>query len=55
VWVTFAHFWSKRKQCARQDLELEVFLFMQSVGAALDHADLVVQTFDEPEGDFVSG
>jgi hypothetical protein len=28
---------------------------MQSVGAALDHADLVVQALDEPEGDLVVG
>jgi hypothetical protein len=28
---------------------------MQSVGAALDDADLVVQTLDEPEGDLVVG
>src|SRR5437868_4168782 len=26
---------------------------MQSVGTALDHADLVVQSLDEPEGDLV--
>ena len=28
---------------------------MQSVGATLDHADLVVQALDEPEGDLVVG
>src|SRR5216683_5236994 len=44
-----------RGQRARQDLQLEVFLVMQSVGAALDHADLVVQPLDEPEGNLVVG
>src|SRR3954462_15951549 len=44
-----------RGQRARQDLQLEVFLVMQSVGAALDHADLVVQSLDEPEGNLVVG
>src|SRR5438105_1092897 len=28
---------------------------MQSVGAALNHTDLVVQTLDKPEGDLVVG
>ena len=42
-------------QCARQDLQLEVLLVMQSVGAALDQADFVVQALDEPEGDLVVG
>src|ERR1019366_1298010 len=44
---------SERWQHAGEDLEAKVFLIAQTVGATLDDADLVVQAFDEAEGDFV--
>ena len=48
VWVTlgdFSDFW----QHARQDFEAEILLVSKSVGSSLDDADLVVESFDEPQ------
>ena len=48
-------FRSNLRQHAGQDLQPKVFLVAQAVGATLDDADLVVQSFDEAERDFVLG
>src|SRR6516162_10363975 len=40
-------------QHAGQDFEAKVVLVAQAVGAALDHADLVVEPLDEAERDLV--
>src|SRR5882724_4532231 len=40
---------------AGEDLEPQVFLVAQSVGAALDDPDFVVEAFDKPERDLVLG
>ena len=48
VWVTldrFSDFW----QHAREDFEAEVLFVSKSVGPSLDHADLVVDPFNEPQ------
>ena len=50
-----SHFRSKLGQHAGEDLEPEVFLVAQAVGAALKDTDLVVQPFDEAQSDFVFG
>ena len=42
-------------QHAGKHLEAQVILVAESVGAALDDADLVVESFDETQGDFVVG
>ena len=44
---------SPKRQHAGEDLEAEVLFVAQPVRAALEHADLVVQTLDEAEGDLV--
>src|SRR5262245_64234508 len=44
---------SQRGQHAGEDLESKVFFITEPVGAALEDADLVVQTLDEPERDLV--
>lgn len=43
------------REHAGKDFEAQVVFISQSVGAALDDTDLVVQAFDEPERDFVLG
>src|SRR5271157_597899 len=43
----------EHRQSAGQDLEAKIFLVAQPVGSALDDADLVVEPFDETEGDLV--
>src|SRR5260370_27857987 len=51
-WVTlgrFSDFWEH----TGEHLETEVLLIPAAVGAALDHADLVVEAFDEPQGNLV--
>src|SRR4051812_37512676 len=51
-WVTldrFSDFW----QHAGEDLEAKILFVSKSVGASLDHADLVVDPFDEPQGHLV--
>src|SRR5260370_16325234 len=51
-WVTlgrFSDFWEH----TGEHLETEVLLIPEAVGAALDHADLVVEAFDEPQGNLV--
>jgi hypothetical protein len=51
-WVTlgrFSDFWEHTGEY----LEAEILFIPQAVGAALDHADLVVESFDEPQGDLV--
>src|SRR5882724_6793565 len=42
-------------QHAGEDLEAQVFLVAQAVGAPLDNADLVVESLDEAESDLVFG
>src|SRR5271167_2545874 len=44
---------SKRREHAGEDLEAEIFLVFQSVGASLKHADLVVEALDEAERNLV--
>src|SRR3954453_14607037 len=51
-WVTldrFSDFW----QHAGEDFEAKILFVSKSVGASLDHADLVVDPFDEPQGHLV--
>ena len=38
---------------AGQDFQPELFLVPQAKGPSLDNRDLVVQPFDEPEGDLL--
>src|SRR5829696_1627405 len=52
VWITLGHF-SDFWQHAREDLEAEVLLVSKSVGSSLDHAELVVDPFDEAQGHLV--
>ena len=40
-------------QHASEDLEPQIFLVAQAVGASLDDANLVVESFDEAQRDFV--
>ena len=40
---------SDGREHAGEDLEAEIFLVFQSVGASLKHADLVVVALDEAE------
>ena len=42
------------RQEGRQDLESHVLLVSIAVGAPLNHADLVIQSFDEPQLDLVA-
>jgi len=42
-------------QHAGEYLQAEVFLITQAIGARLQYTDLVVETFDEAEGDLVLG
>ena len=44
---------SERRQHAGEGLQPKVLLVAQTVSAALDDADLVVQALDKAEGDFV--
>ena len=44
---------SKLGQHAGQDLQSQILLVAQPVGPALDDADLVVESFDEAQGDLV--
>src|ERR1035438_365521 len=44
---------SKSRKRAGENLEFQVFLVVQTIGTALDYADLVVQAFHEAKGDFV--
>jgi len=46
---------SYRVEHASQDLEAEILLIAQAVGPALEDADLVVEAFNEAEGDLVLG
>ncbi len=48
-------FRSNLRQHQGQDLQPEVFLIAQTVGATLDDAYLIVQAFDEAESDLVLG
>src|SRR3954453_2422511 len=51
-WVTldrFSDFW----QHAGEDFEAEILFVSKSVSSSLDHADLVVDPFDEPQGNLV--
>src|SRR5271163_2997984 len=50
-WAIFGG--SKRREHAGEDLEAEIFLVFQSVGASLKHADLVVEALDEAERNLV--
>src|ERR1700680_3610384 len=43
----------EHRQSAGQDLEAKIFFVAQSIGAALDHSDLVVEPFDEAKRYFV--
>jgi hypothetical protein len=45
----------QRRQHASEDLEPQVVLIAQAVGAALDHPDLIVEPLDEAERDLVLG
>src|ERR1700752_5378122 len=40
---------------AGEDLQAQIFFIAQSVCASLNDADLIVQAFNEPEGDLVLG
>ena len=42
-------------QCAGEDLQPKILLIAQTVGAALQHADLVVEALDESQSNFVVG
>src|SRR5260370_12357458 len=46
---------SELGQHAGQDLQSQILLVAQPVGPALDDADLVVESFDEAQGDLVLG
>ena len=46
---------SERRQHAGEDLQAQIFFVAQAVGATLEDPDLVVQTLDEAERDFVLG
>jgi hypothetical protein len=48
-------FRSKLRQHAGEDLQSKVFLVAKFAGATLKNTDLVVQSFDEAERDFVLG
>ena len=41
------------RQHAGENLEAEVFFVAQSIGSSLEHADFVVEAFDETERDLV--
>jgi len=43
------------RQHASEDFETEIFFIPQSVGATLNHTDLVVETLDEAQGNLVLG
>ena len=47
--------WWERWKCAGENLEVEVVLVANPVAAALDDADLVVQSFDKPNATLFSG
>lgn len=53
-WICFVQFLFDLRKHASQDLQLEVFLVMQAVAASLDKTDLIVQSRDELEQDFVA-
>ena len=44
---------SERRQHEGEDLEAQVLFVAQAVGATLEHADLVIEPFDESETDLV--
>ena len=46
---------SQQRQHACEDLETQVLLVPQAIGSTLNHSNLVVQSFNEPERDFVLG
>jgi hypothetical protein len=48
-------FCSFLRQEGRENLEPHVLLIPVAVGAPLNHANLVVQSFDEPQLDLVAG
>src|SRR5262245_65801890 len=44
---------SQLRQHSSKNLEPQIFFVSQSVGSSLDDTNLVIQSFDEPQRDFV--
>lgn len=53
--IRVGRFCSFLRQEGRENLEPHVLLIPVTVGAPLNHANLVVQSFDEPQLDLVAG